>query len=381
MGSLRTIFAISVVLTHCWPKPLFVGGRNAVQLFYIISGFLISYVIAEKNAYPQVGTFYLNRYLRLYPIYAVVALLTILLAIAGGPIPEHSDVFGVFKASPTAGKILLLFSNSFLFTQDWVMFSGIHNGVLGFTSDFQNSDVILYRGLLVPQAWTLGVELSFYLVAPFVLRARKLIYSLLGASVLLRLYVLHLGIGIRDPWTYRFFPTELAFFLLGALAHQILLPIYRRRFATQLPVLAGIATSLLIGFSLCYAVLPIKEPLKAAILFTAFLALIPLAFVFQSSNRVDKWIGNLSYAIYIDHMLVMAIVAYAVDLLKPYMSLDPAVTLCVGSIVGAIIAAILLNHFIAEPVEVLRNRLKHRGRPGSYGPRADPRNLQASEDV
>jgi hypothetical protein len=40
------------------------------------------------------------------------------------------------------------------------------------------------------------------------------------------MYLIHLGIGTKDPWTYRFFPTELALFLIGALAHQVLRPIY-----------------------------------------------------------------------------------------------------------------------------------------------------------
>ena len=74
MGTLRTIFAIAVVLAHVWPGgPVFVGGQNAVRLFYIISGFLISFVLVERKSYPSVRSFYVNRYLRLYPVYVVVA--------------------------------------------------------------------------------------------------------------------------------------------------------------------------------------------------------------------------------------------------------------------------------------------------------------------
>src|ERR1700722_19323920 len=242
MGSLRTIFAISVVLTHCWAHPLFIGGRNAVQLFYMISGFLISYVVVERRTYAYVGAFYLSRYLRLYPVYCVIALLALFLTMAGGPVSVESDVFATFHATPTSARVLLLFANYFLFTQDWVMFAGVHQHALVFTSDFQNSAVVLYHGLLVPQAWTLGVELSFYLIAPWVLPARKAIYVLLAASLVLRLCLIRLGVGMHDPWTYRFFPTELALFLMGALAHQILLPVYRRRFASRMPLSAGVAT-------------------------------------------------------------------------------------------------------------------------------------------
>lgn len=89
------------------------------------------------------------------------------------------------------------------------------------------SEVILYPALLVPQAWTLGVELAFYIVAPFVLVRRKALLLLLALSISVRIYLLYVGLGKSDPWTYRFFPAELALFLLGALAHQVLLPFYK----------------------------------------------------------------------------------------------------------------------------------------------------------
>ena len=52
MGTLRTLFALAVVLAH--PTGGFefsVGARGAVQLFYVISGFLISYVLTEARSY------------------------------------------------------------------------------------------------------------------------------------------------------------------------------------------------------------------------------------------------------------------------------------------------------------------------------------------
>ncbi|MFZ6693377.1 acyltransferase family protein [Undibacterium sp. SXout20W] len=76
MGTLRTLFAIAVVFAHCYGF-LLVGGRNAVQLFYMISGFLISFVLIEQRAYLRMKTFYINRFLRLYPVYFVVALMTL----------------------------------------------------------------------------------------------------------------------------------------------------------------------------------------------------------------------------------------------------------------------------------------------------------------
>lgn len=57
MGTLRTLFAMSVVYAHLGTT-MFDGARNAVQLFYVISGFLISYILIERRPYPKATDFY-----------------------------------------------------------------------------------------------------------------------------------------------------------------------------------------------------------------------------------------------------------------------------------------------------------------------------------
>jgi peptidoglycan/LPS O-acetylase OafA/YrhL len=332
---------------------MFVGGRNAVQLFYVISGFLISYVLVEKKAYPNVSTFYINRYLRLYPIYAAVALMSLI-----GLLATRDSIFvDVYRAAPAAAIILLAFSNLFLFGQDWVMFSGVRDHKLVFATNFWQSDVILYPGLLIQQAWTLGVEISFYLAAPFILPRRDVIYVLLAFSVALRICLISKGLAFEDPWTYRFFPTELAFFLVGALAHQVLLPMCRRIVSMYSTALPEIATCLLIAASLAYGALPVAGSIKTAGLFLLFLLLVPMAFLFQNRHGWDSWIGSLSYPIYIVHVLVFRMLNFVVDRLGHPHHRSIAV---IGALIS-IVFALLLNRFIGEPLERVRRRLKTRG--------------------
>lgn len=354
MGSLRTLFALAVVFAHSYGYML-VGGQNAVQLFYMISGFLISYVLVERKAYPSIGRFYINRYLRLYPIYVVVALLTLLVYAFASFIGKDTQFFRVYHEAPFAANLLLIFSNITLFLQDWVMFAGVENHQLVFATDFAKSEVVLHPGLLVPQAWTLGVELTFYLIAPFVLSKKRVLISLLALSISLRIYLIYIGLGEKDPWTYRFFPTELALFLLGALAHQVLLPFYHKVLSEeQLKKYASLSTYALIFTTLVFWLIPVHELIKTAVLFSVFLILMPLAFVFQAKREWDKWIGDLSYPIYVCHILVI----YVVTFVLAKLGIVDKILISGSAVVGSICFAIILNAFIGRPVESLRNRYR-----------------------
>lgn len=352
MGILRTLLALSVVLIHTYGQ-VFVSGQDAVQLFYVISGFLISYVLIEAKSYPKLKFFYLNRYLRLYPIYMLVAVLVLCTYWVVGGI-WFIDV-SFLKKLPISADLVLFISNTFIFGQDWVMFMAADQGHLSFTADFSKNVLPLSKGLLVPQAWTLGVELTFYLIAPFVLTRKKLLFLLLLVSVLLRLYLIKIGIGYQDPWTYRFFPTELALFLSGALAHQILLPFYKRVLKENIQQYSKIMTYLLIIFTLVYAQINLDATLKKYALFSAYIVLLPFIFLFQDQNKIDKWIGELSYPIYINHMLVMFWVAYAAEKLKlPVNNIYYALAV----IVGSVFFAIVLNKIVQSWFEKIRTKIR-----------------------
>jgi peptidoglycan/LPS O-acetylase OafA/YrhL len=354
MGTIRTILAITVVFTHSYGY-IFVGGRNAVQLFYIISGFLISYIIVEKKLYVDIKKFYISRFLRLYPVYFFIAILTLLtFSVTSFVLNQELEFFNIYYGPPLS-QILLIFSNILLFLQDWVMFFAIENNELVFSTNFLKSDIPLYKGLLVPQAWTLGVELSFYLVAPFILTKRKVLYYLLFFSLSLRVYLIYIEIGKYDPWTYRFFPTELAMFLLGAVSHQVILPFYRNIFSRNtIEKYSILSTYFLILLTLSFWLIPINEIIKTVILFTFFLLLMPFTFLFQVKRDWDKYIGDLSYPIYLSHIYVI----YLTNLFMEKYYNTNVIILSFISIIVTICLSIGINIYIQNPIENLRNNLR-----------------------
>jgi peptidoglycan/LPS O-acetylase OafA/YrhL len=341
MGVLRTILAISVIFAHRdWHhSTVFVGGRNAVQLFYVISGFLIHHVLNENPAYRNTLTFYRNRALRLYPLYWFVALLSLFLY----SITDDSFYWN-FEGLPLSAIAFFCVVNLVLFGTDWTMFNGVRDGHLVFAP--LPSDDVTRLGLIVPQSWTLGVELSFYVIAPFVLRRPRWMIGLLVGSVLVRGVLVWAGVAFIDPWTYRFFPAELALFLTGALLNRYGLPFWRTK-VVRYPWLPRWATLILVLLCLSWFVLPGPSVLRTALLFGLFLTLLPLTFVFQGGARWDQRIGDLSYPIYIGHWLVCEIV----DKLIPGLStFDVAWVSCFA----AIAFAVALNRLIGVRVESRR---------------------------
>ncbi|KAB2848934.1 MAG: acyltransferase [Hyphomicrobiaceae bacterium] len=343
MGTWRTLLALSVLLGHLGFERALVGGRNAVQLFYMISGFLISYVLATTPAYSSSSRFYSNRALRLFPIYWVVAALALATALFRGeaPTPPFLDL-------SASAKWLLAASNALLFGQDWLFFLKNCETGLCFTKSFRSGNPVLIDFLLVPQAWTLGLELTFYLLAPFVLRRLPLLVALFLASIALRLVGSAFGLGGGDPWRYRFFPYELSLFLAGALSHRLLLPwakdVVARRPFRDLQVFLVIVVLLIV-----FPLIPGASSTKRLVLFAVFFVALPFGFLHQASRRHDAAIGDLSYPLYICHLLVIGWSA-------AYFTGHNHIAV---SLVGALLMSFALNMIVARPVDRLRHMLRN----------------------
>lgn len=141
MGSLRFLLAISVAYGHAGDFlgfPL-IPGDTAVQCFYAISGFYMSLVLNEK--YRRVSSSYFlfisNRFLRLFPAYAVVLLFTLLLAfVVSGFCPSADLPFIVawhsLKQIDWPSAALLAGSQIIMWGQDLYLFVTLKHGTLVF---------------------------------------------------------------------------------------------------------------------------------------------------------------------------------------------------------------------------------------------------------
>ncbi|MGB1373684.1 MAG: acyltransferase family protein [Aequoribacter sp.] len=352
MGLVRTLLAISVVFTHSYGF-LLVGGQYAVQIFYMISGYLISFVLIESRNYKSVWKFYLNRALRLFPVYWLVLAVSLLaIGFASAVLGQEHQLLSTYESAPFWLRAWLTLSNVFVVGQDLLMFSAVRNDELVLLTDFRASDYPLWQGLAVPQAWTIGVELTFYAIAPFILHRQRWLCALLFFSLLLRIFFIGWGFGTQDPWSYRFFPTELALFLLGALSHQLWAPVVTR--TVTLKNASEIATLMLAVFICSFWILP-QNFLVTSILFLSTLFCLPLLFLFQERYEWDRRIGELSYPVYITHMLVIWVFGYALKLMGiDYKSFTGALII----VILTVLVSALVNWTVSRYIERVRRQIK-----------------------
>lgn len=320
MGSLRFILALTVLCTHSIGGGL-IGGRFAVEAFFVISGYLMSYLLSESNTYTSKRNFYLNRALRLLPIYYLVIVISFPMYYLAHKYLQENNQFAAYESMPPLILLFVSILNISLVGQDQLMFLSLHGKSLEWGGNYATSDVELYRGLLAPQSWTLGLEIIFYLVIPFLINRKKLLLSLLFCSLGLRLYFLRIGIGLHDPWVYRFFPTELLFFLLGVISHQNWAPRIKQVATSLQNKLSKLLLSILIIY---FAVFPYLEKfaiVRPVVLFSLIFFSLPFLFEFQRKNRIDNLLGQLSYPIYLWHILVITFIGGAVEKLHGHYAL------------------------------------------------------------
>jgi len=326
MGLLRLLLAAAVVVEHSTPicGVSLTGGHLAVRLFFIISGFYMALILTTKYTADHPNRFWLfisNRFLRIYPSYYVVLLLSLAFyATASFYLHHPADRLVLWQNAWAHGQIWGLFfvslSQLTVFGMDIVCIfvyniaQGIHlpgADILAVdvawlpTAWADPSGIVpAWRFLFVPQSWSISIELLFYLVVPWLIswRTRNL---LLLAGLSLVSYAANCLLvypALADVLGYFFFPFHLFLFILGMLACRhsaalLALISHPFRIAIVTALFGGLAFSQFLPLSprnvICVALVVLS---------------LPILFDWTKCSRFQKWVGDLSYPVYICHILV-----------------------------------------------------------------------------
>jgi peptidoglycan/LPS O-acetylase OafA/YrhL len=191
-------------------------------------------------------------------------------------------------------------------------------------------------------AWTLGIEVQFYLVAPFIVSRRiQICVAILAAAVGLRLWLVWIH---YDRYTYA--PAVWCFFLMGHVSHRLTEHISER--ALQRIGWAALALLPALGYlsglfhpQFSY---PDLDRIQYWVFYVGFAIGIPALFAVSKSWRLDRNLGELSYPVYISHLLVLG-VASQLNLPFP----RNVWLLCIVTTISG-----LLYLFVQRPIDAIR---------------------------
>ncbi|MGO9639774.1 MAG: acyltransferase family protein [Candidatus Acidiferrales bacterium] len=191
---------------YAFPERFATLGWSGVDLFFVLSGFLIGGILLDARGSPDYfKTFYARRVFRILPIYyAWIAAYILAMALAGRFLETRLPGGAAWETwSSMAAQILFL----------------------------QNFRTLAYSSAIgatwFQPTWSLAIEEQFYLIAPAVVRflTRRRLYLFLGfvilSAPLLRLY-LHYRLPIYKPgvlsFAYMLMPCRADALALGILA-------------------------------------------------------------------------------------------------------------------------------------------------------------------
>jgi peptidoglycan/LPS O-acetylase OafA/YrhL len=191
-------------------------------------------------------------------------------------------------------------------------------------------------------AWSIGVEIWFYLLVPFLARLRSQWIVLIGvASLVVKSVMMKFGLQ-----TYFFFPAQLCFFTAGMLLHRA----YAADSFGKLDRRIGYGV-LIIVVTLFVFFDRLPKPMAAFVIYAALIPAIPILFDLTRQSRFDIALGNLSYPIYIVHGLIISMASAIIHHTNLKISGEGLVV-----IVAILIVSMILCLFIEKPVDEVRQR-------------------------
>jgi peptidoglycan/LPS O-acetylase OafA/YrhL len=188
LDGVRGLAIIAVMLHHftvapdggaraAWLARLAEFGAQGVDLFFVLSGFLITaQLLGPRLNRRRMGRFYVRRALRIVPLYYAILLFVYLLL----PIVLRETGFPQKLAEQTSAS------------SNWPWY-GL------FISNFRNALDGRFTNPALDVSWSLAIEMQFYLVWPWVVRwcsrrvLKRIIWTIILASPFLRAFAWAMG--------------------------------------------------------------------------------------------------------------------------------------------------------------------------------------------
>lgn len=312
LNGLRFFAAIAVVITHIelikyqagyseiWKnnKLVFELGSLGVIFFFVLSGFLITYLLLQEKKVTQtiaVKKFYLRRILRIWPLYYLIVLLGFLV-LPHIHFIDNPYLNKFMDANFTPNFILYLL---FLPNLAFAMFKAVPH---------------------IGQTWSIGVEEQFYVLWPLIVKhSRNILRALMlviGILVTLKVIVLILCKQMPDNAALKVIKpflamTKMESMAIGGIGAYYLFTGHEKIKWFYNNVL------MLVSFVLIVLLVFFTPPVIQDAIYLVYSVLFLVIILNVSSNpdcilklenKLFRMLGNISYGLYMYHLVVIAFV-------------------------------------------------------------------------
>ena len=299
IDGLRAIAVLSVILFHAH-APLLPGGFLGVDIFFVISGFLITGVIAEdlRQRRFSLAYFWERRVRRIAPALLATIALTTPFAL-WLMLPDDLENYGQSVVAT------LLFSNNILL---WLT-----SGYFALEASFKP----------LMHTWSLGVEEQYYLLVPLLALALSRAADAGIARLRLAMLIITLASFALCLWAAKAEPIA-NFLMLPTRAWQLGLGALAALYRSRLIALSGRARPALVGAGLAMILMPMwlfseADPLPGLPTLVPVLGAALLLALAEGGGLVGRLlslapmraVGLISYSAYLVHQPVLALARIA----------------------------------------------------------------------
>ncbi len=327
IDGLRAIAVGIVVLFHA-RLGLFPGGYTGVDVFFVISGFLISSIIWRELKADKftIAGFYERRIRRIFPALAFIMLVTLVI---GAFLFAPQDYFTLGRSA----RATAAFYSNFFF-----------NSQFGYFMPGAETQPLLHT-------WSLAVEEQFYLVAPFFLILLSRLQSGYRILLFLSLFAASLAVSsigaLQESKGAFYLPHSRAFELMMGMALVIgLAPVWRNDTFREAAAVAGFA--MILAAALFYTDVTPFPGLAALMPCLGTALLISTAaerptFVSRALSAAPVvMVGKISYSLYLWHWPLFVFAEYQYGARLP-------VAYSLGLIALAVGLSFLTYWFVEQP--------------------------------
>lgn len=324
---LRALAALLVTLFHAkWVS----GGFIGVDIFYVISGFLITGLLLreiERTGTINFKEFYARRFKRLLPTSFFVLLVTAVASWLLIPATMRSSLGRDIIAAS-------LYVSNYLFA--W------------WQADYQNLDATPSP---VIHYWSLAVEEQFYLIWPLLILfffiaatkfKKKIFLTFLVAAVTALSFIFSIYQTETLPiWAFYSLPTRAWELGLGALL-VLLPPIKTKKLVGLLGFIFVIVSAFIFGETTAFPGVNAVLPVLGTVMLIATINSWPPFLNDVANSRLFQWLGEISYPLYLWHWPLLV-------LPSTYFARPLEVYERILAIIATIVLADLTHRFIEEP--------------------------------